>query len=166
MTIQPILQVPDSRLKLIAEPISIIDDVIQVLAKDLLDTLYAASGLGLTGIHIGVPKRIVVVDLEYHQASKNPMIFINPEITFASKERSSYEESSLSMPHCAAKIERPSCVHINYLDLKGQSQKIETTGLLATCLQHEIDQLNGIMFIEHLSKLKRNMLLKKFTKPR
>lgn len=164
MTIHPILQFPDSKLKLVAESIPALNEAIQVLADDLLDTLYAASGLGLTGIHIGVPKRIVVVDLEYHQAAKNPLIFINPEIIFRSNERSYYDESSLSMPNCAAKIERPSCVHIRYLDIKGQSQKIEATGLLATCLQHEIDQLNGIMFIEHLSKLKRNMLLKKFHK--
>ena len=126
--------------------------------------MYDAPGIGLAGIQIAVPRRILVVDVSKDEDNKNPQVFINPEIVKTSDEMSIYDEGCLSIPEYYAEVERPAEITVNYLDLEGKEQSIDADGLMATCLQHEIDHLNGVLFIDYLSKLKRNMVIKKFTK--
>tara|TARA_B100000427_G_C15298145_1_gene502838 strand:- start:306 stop:740 length:435 start_codon:yes stop_codon:yes gene_type:complete len=131
---------------------------------DMLETMYSASGIGLAAIQVGVPKRIIVMDISKNDEKKNPMYFVNPEIVWKADEDSIYEEGCLSVPNQFAEINRPKNCHIKYLDYDGKSHLLKAEGLLATCIQHEIDHLEGILFIDYLSKLKKSMILKKLSK--
>ena len=140
------------------------DDEIRALVTDMTDSMYAAEGIGLAAIQIGVAKRILVIDLDQKEGNKNPRAFINPKITWASEEMATYEEGCLSVPEIWDDVERPARVKCEYLDIDGKPQTLEADGLLATCLQHEMDHLNGVLFIDHLSRLKKSMAVKKLTK--
>lgn len=162
----PILVIPDQRLRTVAEPVATVDDDVRALLYDMLETMYKAHGLGLAAPQIGVLKRLVVIDVApKEEGEKNaPIFMINPEITWSSDELSVYDEGCLSIPDYYEEVERPARVRVRYLDQTGAAQEIEAEGILATCVQHEIDHLNGVLFIDHLSKLKRDRVLKKFTK--
>jgi peptide deformylase len=134
------------------------------LVDDMFETMYAAPGIGLAGIQVGVPRRVIIMDLSKKEDSRKPEVLINPEITWASEEKSTYEEGCLSIPEYYEEVERPAVVRVKYFDLEGAERQVEGNGLLATCLQHEIDHLNGILFIDHISKLKRDRVIKKFAK--
>jgi len=164
MAKRDILVIPDKRLRLKSEPVLAIDAEIRALVDDMFETMYDAPGIGLAAIQIGVPKRVVTMDLARKDEPKAPQVFINPEVTWASDETSTYEEGCLSIPEYYEEVTRPKAVRVRYLDLDGKEQEIAAEGLLATCLQHEIDHTNGILFIDHISRLKREMVLKKFTK--
>ena len=164
MPIRPIIKLPDARLKLVSEPVAHVDDDVRALAKDMFATMYDAPGIGLAAIQIGLARRVVVIDLSSKDENSEPMTFINAEIVEASEERSIYEEGCLSIPEYYAEVERPARVRVRYLDETGAAREIEADGLLATCLQHEIDHTNGITFIDHLSKLKRDRVVRKFAK--
>ena len=164
MAVRDILKLPDKRLRLVSEPVKKIDAGIRALVDDMFETMYAAPGIGLAGIQVGVDKRVVVMDLSKKDDTHKPQVFINPEITWVSKEKSTHEEGCLSIPEYYEEVERPAQVKVKYLDLDGMAQEIEASGLLATCLQHEIDRINGVLFIDHISKLKRDRVIKKFTK--
>jgi peptide deformylase len=164
MPIRPILIEPDPILRVKSEKVKKVDAELKKLMKDMLDTMYKAPGIGLAAIQIGVPKRVIVIDLVKDGEQKNPMYFVNPEITWRSKDESSYEEGCLSLPGHFAEIKRPASCHVDYLDYEGKSQTLKAEGLLATCIQHEIDHLNGILFIDYLSKLKKSFIIKKLIK--
>jgi peptide deformylase len=164
MTVREIIKLPDKRLRLVSEPVKRIDAGLRKLVEDMFETLYAAPGIGLAGIQVGVAKRVIIMDLSKKDDTRKPEVFINPEITWASEEKSSYEEGCLSIPEYYEEVERPAVVKVKYLDLDGKAREVEASGLLATCLQHEIDHLNGILFIDHISKLKRDRVTKKFAK--
>jgi peptide deformylase len=164
MAIKPLVILPDPRLKQVSEPVSAITADIKALAADMLETMYDAPGIGLAAIQIGVPKRVVTIDLAKEDDKRQPIVFINPEITWESEEIGVYEEGCLSIPEYYEEVERPASVKVRYMDLEGASREIEADGLLATCIQHEIDHLNGVLFIDHLSKLKRDRCVKKFAK--
>ena len=164
MAIRDILIIPDPQLRLTCEPVTAIDDAVRALVDDMFETMYEAPGIGLAAIQIGVPRRIVTMDLAKKDDPKEPRVFINPEVTWSSDDLSVYEEGCLSIPDYYAEVERPNAVKVKYLDLDGKQHEIEADGLLATCLQHEIDHLNGVLFIDHISKLKRDMVMKKFKK--
>ena len=131
---------------------------------DMLETMYGAPGIGLAAVQVGILKRLVVIDISKDNEKKNPLFLINPELTFKSKNISSYEEGCLSLPGQFAEVERPAECHLNYIDYHGKEKKLKADGLLATCIQHEIDHLNGILFIDYLSKLKKDMIIKKLIK--
>lgn len=162
--IRPILQLPDPVLRKISTPVQKIDDEIKSLIKDMFETMYDAPGVGLAAIQIGVARRVVTIDATRGDEEKNPMVFINPEIISASDEKDAKEEGCLSISEYYEEVERPSEVKVRYMDDKGKTHEIEADGLLARALQHEIDHLNGVLFIDHLSKLKRDRVTKKFTK--
>jgi len=164
MAIRDILIIPDKRLRLKSEPVTAIDKPLRNLIEDMFETMYAAPGIGLAAIQVGVAQRVVTMDLAKKDEPAQPQVFINPEVTWASDEKSTYEEGCLSIPEYYEEVARPQAVKVKYLDLDGKPQEIEATGLLATCLQHEIDHTNGMLFIDYISKLKRNMVLKKFKK--
>ncbi|MDM9619275.1 peptide deformylase [Rhizobium sp. AC44/96] len=164
MTIKPLIILPDPLLRQVSKPIERVDSDLQRLADDMLETMYDAPGIGLAAIQIGVPRRMLVIDVAREGEEKQPLVFINPEIVNSSDERSVYEEGCLSIPDYYAEVERPATVTVNYLDRDGKEQTVEADSLLATCLQHEIDHLNGVLFIDHISRLKREMVIKKFTK--
>jgi peptide deformylase len=164
MAIRPILILPDSRLRLVSEPVKSIDGEVQKLVDDMFETMYDAPGVGLAAIQVGVPKRVITADLAKKDEPRAPQVFINPEIVSRSEELSTYEEGCLSIPEIHEDVERPAQVRVRYLDRDGKPQEVDAEGLLATCLQHEIDHLNGVLFIDHLSKLKRDRIVKKFTK--
>ena len=164
MALRDILKIPDKRLRLVSEPVKRIDAGIRALAADMFETMYDAPGIGLAAIQIGVPKRVVTMDLSKKEDNHEPQVFINPEVIWKSKETSIYEEGCLSIPEYYEEVERPAQVKVKYLDLDGNAHEIEASGLLATCLQHEIDHTNGVLFIDHISKLKRDRVIKKFTK--
>jgi peptide deformylase len=164
MALRKILVIPEPQLRRVSEPVASIDKDVLALADDMLETMYDAPGIGLAAIQIGVPKRIVVMDLARKDDPKDPMIFINPEIVAASEERSVYEEGCLSIPEYYEEVERPASVTIRYLDRAGKSIERNVDGLFATCIQHEIDHLDGKLFIDYLSKLKRDRVMKKFQK--
>jgi len=164
MTIKPLIILPDPILRQLSKPIERVDADLQRLADDMLETMYDAPGIGLAAIQIGVPRRMLVIDVSREGEEKQPQVFINPEIVKSSDERSVYEEGCLSIPDYYAEVERPAAVRVKYLDRDGKLQEIEAEGLMATCLQHEIDHLNGVLFIDHISKLKRDMVVKKFRK--
>lgn len=164
MAIRPILILPDPRLRQVSEPVKAIDGDIRRLIDDMFDTMYDAPGIGLAAIQVGVPKRVVVADLAKKDEPPARQAFINPEILESSEELSLYEEGCLSIPEIHEDVERPARVRVRYLDHDGKPQEVEAEGLLATCLQHEIDHLNGVLFIDHISKLKRDRTLKKFVK--
>jgi peptide deformylase len=162
--IRPILQLPEPVLRRVSTPVAKIDDEIKRLIKDMFETMYDAPGIGLAAVQIGVPKRVVTIDATRGEEEKNPMVFINPEIVSSSDEKDVKEEGCLSIAEYYEEVERPSAVTVRYIDEKGKTQEIEAEGLLARALQHEIDHLNGVLFIDHLSKLKRDRVTKKFTK--
>jgi len=164
MAVRDILKLPDKRLRLVSEPVKKIDAGIRALVDDMFETMYAAPGIGLAGIQVGVDKRVVVMDLSKKDDTHKPQVFINPEITWVSKEKSTHEEGCLSIPEYYEEVERPSEVKIKFLDLDGKTHEISAEGLFATCIQHEIDHINGVLFIDHISKLKRDRVIKKFTK--
>jgi peptide deformylase len=161
MALRDILILPDRRLRQVSEPVKKIDAGIRELVEDMFETMYDAPGIGLAAIQIGTPKRVVTMDLAKKDDPRNPQVFINPEIVWASDEKAIYEEGCLSIPEYYGDVERPAQVKVQYLDLEGKTHELEASGLLATCLQHEIDHLNGVLFIDHLSKLKRDRVLKK-----
>jgi peptide deformylase len=160
----PIVLAPDPVLKAKAKPVAAVDDSIRRLMDDMLETMYAAPGIGLAANQIGVLKRVLVLDVAREGDAPAPMGMANPEIVWASPEQSVYNEGCLSLPEHYADITRPAAVRVRYLDRDGKSQEIEADGLLATCVQHEIDHLDGVLFVDHLSALKRNMILKKLVK--
>lgn len=164
MTIKPLVILPDPVLREVSSPVETVNDDLRRLADDMLETMYDAPGIGLAAIQIGVPKRMLVIDLAKEGEEKQPQVFINPEILSSSEERSVYEEGCLSIPDYYAEVERPAVITVRHLDREGKEQQVEAGGLLATCLQHEIDHLNGVLFIDHISRLKREMVVKKFTK--
>ena len=164
MAIRKILVEPNEFLRKKSSPVEHIDDELRGVMDDMLETMYAAPGIGLAAIQIGVPKRIIVIDLTKQDELKNPMFFINPEIVEKSITNLSYEEGCLSVPGQFAEIDRPDKCHIKYLDYYGNPTEIKTEGMLATCIQHEIDHLEGILFIDYLSKLKKSIIAKKLSK--
>ncbi len=164
MTIRPILTAPDPRLKAVSEPVSRVDDEIRRLVDDMIESMYAADGIGLAAIQVGVPKRVLVMDLDQKDGKKNPRAYINPKILWASEEMATFEEGCLSVPEIWEDVARPAKIRAEYLDRDGKRHELEADGLLATCLQHEMDHLEGVLFLDHLSKLKRSMALKKLAK--
>ncbi len=183
MSILPILEAPDPRLKTISQPVTLFDDALKQLIDDMFETMYAARGIGLAAIQVGVPKRILVIDLQEpvphdhdhahgehcnhaHDVINDPLIFINPEILDPSDELSSHNEGCLSVPDQYADVERPTRIRARWQDLEGNMHEADMDGMMATCIQHEMDHLEGILFIDHLSRLKRQMVLKKLEKER
>ena len=164
MTVRPILTAPDPRLQALSTDVEAVDGDIRALIADMIDSMYAAEGIGLAAIQIGVAKRILVIDLDQKEGKKNPVAYINPKITWTSEEMAVFEEGCLSVPEIWDDVERPARIRCEYLDRDGKKQTLEADGLLATCLQHEMDHLNGVLFIDHLSRLKKNMAIKKLTK--
>ena len=164
MAIRDIITLPDKRLRLNSEPVKHVDAGVRKLIDDMFETMYKAPGIGLAAIQIGVAKRVVTMDLSKKEDNHEPQVFINPEIVWQSDETAKYEEGCLSIPEYYEEVERPKEVKVKYLDRDGKPAEIEATGLLATCLQHEIDHINGVLFIDHLSKLKRDRVIKKFAK--
>ena len=164
MTIKPLIILPDPILRQVSKPIETVDSEVKALADDMLETMYDAPGIGLAAIQIGVARRMLVLDVSKEGEDKKPLVFINPEVVSASDTRSVYEEGCLSIPDYYAEVERPAVITVKHLDRDGKEQLTEADGLLATCLQHEIDHLNGVLFIDHISKLKREMVIRKFTK--
>ena len=159
-----ILIIPDKRLRLKSEAVKAVDKLLRALVNDMFETMYAAPGIGLAAVQIGVPRRVITIDLAKKDEPKEPQVFINPEVIWASDEKATYEEGCLSIPEYYEEVERPKAVKVKFLDLDLKPQEIEAEGLLATCLQHEIDHINGVLFIDHISKLKRDMVMKKFKK--
>jgi peptide deformylase len=164
MTIRPLVILPDARLRQVSTPVGAIDDEIRTLAADMLETMYDAPGVGLAAIQVGVTKRVVTIDTSKDENARQPQIFIDPEIVWASEEKRVYDEGCLSIPEYYGEVERPDRVRVRFRDLTGETRDIEADGLLATCIQHEIDHLDGVLFIDHLSKLKRDRVIKKFVK--
>jgi peptide deformylase len=164
MALRDILILPDKRLRLLALPVKAIDAELRLLVDDMFETMYAAPGIGLAAIQIGVPNRVIVMDLAKKDDPKEPRVFINPQVLWQSDEKAIYEEGCLSIPEFYEEVERPAKVRVKFLDLDGAEQELEASGLLATCLQHEIDHLDGVLFIDHISKLKRDRVIKKFAK--
>jgi peptide deformylase len=164
MAVREIITLPDKRLRLVSEPVKRVDVAIRALVEDMFETMYAAPGIGLAAIQVGVAKRVVTLDLSKKDDERKPLVFINPVVTWASEEKSTYEEGCLSIPDYYEEVERPAAVKVKYLDLDGKAHEIEAKDLFATCIQHEIDHVNGILFIDHISKLKRDRVTKKFTK--
>tara|TARA_Y100000590_G_scaffold420697_1_gene523683 strand:+ start:2426 stop:2950 length:525 start_codon:yes stop_codon:yes gene_type:complete len=164
MTVRKILIEPDPFLRQKSEMVDNVDDSIRKVMDDMLETMYNAPGIGLAAIQIGIPKRIIVLDISKDPKKKEPMYFVNPEKVYTSKDQATYEEGCLSVPGQFAAIDRPDKCHIKYLDYNGDSKEIKAEGLLATCIQHEMDHLEGILFIDYLSKLKRSMITKKLSK--
>ena len=174
MALLPIVEVPDPRLRQISTPVDAVDREVQSLVADMFETMYAAPGIGLAAIQVGVPRRILVIDLQEpadpedpeSKPVRDPRVFINPEIVEHSDHDVPYTEGCLSVPDQYAEVDRPDRIRAKWLDLDGQPYDEEITGLLATCLQHEMDHLEGVLFIDHLSRLKREMILKKLAKQR
>ena len=164
MAIKKILTEPNKILRQISQPIEKVGEQEKELMNDMLETMYAANGIGLAAIQIGVPKRIIVMDLSKEENKKSPMYFVNPLIIKKNDNKTTYEEGCLSVPNQFAEIDRPSKCEVEYLDFNGNKQKLQAEGLLATCIQHEIDHLEGILFIDYLSKLKKEMIIKKLSK--
>jgi peptide deformylase len=164
MAVRDILVLPDKRLRLVSKPVARIDAAIRALVEDMFETMYAAPGIGLAAIQIGEATRVVTMDLAKKDDPKQPQVFINPELVTKSDEKNIHEEGCLSIPEFYEEVERPAQVTIRYLDLDGKQWEVEADGLLATCIQHEIDHLNGVLFIDHISKLKRDRVVKKFSK--
>jgi peptide deformylase len=164
MTIKPLIILPDPLLRQVSAPIERVDAEVEQFIDDMLETMYEAPGIGLAAIQVGVPRRLLVIDLAKEGEEPAPLVFINPEILTSSDERSVYEEGCLSIPDYYAEVERPASITVKSIGRDGKEQLTEADGLLATCLQHEIDHLNGVLFIDHISRLKREMVIKRFTK--
>jgi peptide deformylase len=171
MAVLPIIEVPDPRLRLISQPVEQVDDELRGLIADMFDTMYDAPGIGLAAIQVGVPKRVIVMDLQEQEDEegkpiREPRVFVNPEILDPADEQSIYTEGCLSIPDQFADVERPARCRVKWLDEQGTQHDEIFEGLLATCIQHEMDHLEGVVFIDHLSRLKRDMILKKLAKAR
>ena len=164
MAVRDILILPDKRLRLVSKPVAKIDAATKKLVEEMFETMYDAPGIGLAAIQIGEPRRIVTMDLAKKDESREPQVFINPELISQSGDTNVHEEGCLSIPEYYEEVERPAGVRIRYLDLDGKQHEVDADGLLATCIQHEIDHLDGVLFIDHISKLKRDRVIKKFTK--
>ncbi len=164
MAIRPLVILPDSKLRLVSEPVPAVTDEIRELARDMLDTMYDAPGVGLAAIQIGTPKRVITMDVSKDENERHPMVLLNPEIVWSSEEKRVYEEGCLSIPEYYEEVERPDRVRFRYMTLDGETVEQDADGLMATCVQHEIDHLNGVLFIDHLSKLKRDRVVTKFKK--
>jgi peptide deformylase len=164
MALRDILILPDKRLRLASKPVAKVDAATRKLVEDMFETMYDAPGIGLAAIQLGVARRVVTMDLSKKDEDKERRVFINPEVVWSSDEVRVHEEGCLSIPEFYEEVERPAQVRVKYLDLAGKAQEIEASGLLATCLQHEIDHTNGVLFIDHISKLKRDRITKKFSK--
>ena len=164
MAIRKILTEPDPFLRQKSTIVEKVDDEIRFLMNDMIETMHDAPGIGLAAIQIGVPKRVIVIDLSKDEEKKNPFYFVNPEIITKSKQDAAYEEGCLSVPNQFAEISRPDTCTVKFLDYEGNEKILEAEGLLATCIQHEMDHLEGILFIDYLSKLKKNMIIKKLSK--
>jgi len=167
MALLPIITAPDPRLKTVSEPVAEVDDEIRALVSDMFETMYDAPGIGLAAIQVGIQKRILVMDVigkDSKEGDPEPIAIINPEIAWVSDDDAVYEEGCLSVPQHYADVVRPAEVKVKYLDLDGEQQELHADGLLATCVQHEMDHLDGILFVDHLSALKRNMILRKLLK--
>jgi peptide deformylase len=159
-----IITAPDPRLKVVSEPVAEVDYGIQKLMDDMLSTMYAAPGIGLAAVQVGVPKRVIVMDTGEQGGQDKPLCMVNPEVLTASDDMWTYEEGCLSLPDQYADVRRPVAVTLNFLDYEGEPQELEAKGLLATCIQHELDHLEGILFVDHLSTLRRGIILKKLRK--
>ena len=164
MTVRTILTEPNKILRQISQPVESVGKEEQLLMDDMLETMYAANGIGLAAIQVGIPKRIIVMDISKDENKKEPMYFVNPVVKNKNPVKSTYEEGCLSVPNQFAEIDRPSKCDIEFLDYNGNKKTISAEGLFATCIQHEMDHLEGILFIDHLSKLKKSMILKKLSK--
>jgi len=164
MALRDIITAPDPRLREVSKPVDKVDDDLRALMDDMLETMYEAPGIGLAAIQVGVPKRVIVMDLAGKDEEPEPRYFVNPEILDPSDDMSVYEEGCLSVPEFFDEVERPAECRVKYLDYDGKEQILEAEGLLATCIQHEMDHLEGILFIDHLSRLKRERVLKKLKK--
>ena len=164
MTIKTILTEPNKLLRRISEPVKKVGKEEQKLMDDMLETMYAANGIGLAAIQIGIPKRIIVMDISKDENKKKPLYFVNPVIKNKDIIKSTYEEGCLSVPNQFAEIERPKNCEVEHLDYNGEKKLLKAEGLLATCIQHEMDHLEGILFIDYLSKLKKSMIIKKLSK--
>ena len=170
MAVLPIVEVPDPRLRLVSSRVEKVDDEVRQLVVDMTETMYAAHGIGLAAIQVGVDKRVVVIDLQTEgedgKPVRDPHVYINPEILSVSDDVSTYNEGCLSIPEQYAEVERPARCRVRWLDTQGRPREEELDGLLATCMQHEIDHCDGVLFIDHVSRLKREMLLRKLAKQR
>ncbi|ODN72386.1 peptide deformylase [Methylobrevis pamukkalensis] len=164
MTIRPLVILPDPLLRKPCDPVAVVDDEVRALADDMLDTMYDAPGIGLAACQIGVMRRVVVLDVAREEDEPAPMVLVNPQIVWSSEETSVYQEGCLSIPDFFEDVERPAAVRVTFLDRNGEPREIEADGLLSTCIQHEIDHLNGVLFIDHISKLKRDRVTRKFAK--
>ena len=164
MAILPILTVPDPILKQVSKPVEVVDDALRALMDDMLETMYEAPGIGLAAIQVAVAKRVLVMDVAREDEPKQPLCLANPEIVWSSEDKNVYQEGCLSIPEYYEDVERPKQVRVRYLDRDNKVQELEADGLLATCVQHEIDHLNGVLFIDYLSRLKRERVVKKFAK--
>ena len=164
MALLPILIAPDPVLETVSTPVDTVTDEVRQQLDDMLETMYATPGIGLAAIQVGIPKRMLGIDVARDGEEKQPLFIINPEITWVSDDDQLYEEGCLSLPEHYAEVERPAEVKISYLDRNGEKQELHADGLLAVCLQHEMDHLEGILFVDHLSALKRNMILRKLLK--
>ena len=164
MALRKIITLPSRKLRQKSEPVGKVTVDIRGLVDDMFETMYDAPGIGLAAIQVGVPKRIVTMDLSKKEGEKNPRVFVNPEIVWSSDDTSVYEEGCLSIPEVHEDVERPARVTVKFLDLDGKKHEEEAEGLYATCIQHEIDHLNGVLFIDYISKLKRDRIIKKFSK--
>ena len=164
MTIRSILLAPDPRLKSKSQPVEGVDDEIRRLMDDMAETMYAAPGVGLAAIQIGVPKRVLVVDVEQEEKGRNPLFLANPQIVWRSEETARFEEGCLSVPSEYEEVERPTRVRVRFLDYWGELREREMDGMLAVCVQHEMDHLDGVLFIDRISRLKRSMILRRATK--
>ncbi len=164
MALREILTEPNSTLRQKSLKVDKVDEDLQGLMNDMVETMYAAPGIGLAAIQVGVPKRVIVLDISQKEGIKKPMYFVNPEIINKSENKATYEEGCLSVPGQFAEIDRPESCHIKYLDYNGEPKELKAKGMLATCIQHEMDHLEGVLFIDYLSKLKKSMIIKKLSK--
>jgi peptide deformylase len=164
MAVRDIIILPDKQLRLVSKGIEKVTADVRQLAEDMFETMYEAPGIGLAAIQVGVPQRLITMDLAKKEEEPKPRVFINPEILWSSDEKSTYEEGCLSIPEYYEEVERPAKVRVRFTDLDGKVHEEDAEGLFATCIQHEIDHLNGVLFVDYLSKLKRDRVLKKFTK--
>jgi peptide deformylase len=164
MAVREIVKLPNPVLRHVSEPVAEVTDDVRRIMDDMLDTMYDAPGIGLAAVQIGVPRRLVVIDLAKEGEPKDPLFLVNPEITWVSEEQSEYEEGCLSIPDFFDMVSRPKEVDLRFLDLQGERREIRCSGVLATCVQHEIDHLNGVLFIDYLSRLKRDRVVKRFVK--
>ncbi|WP_414832224.1 peptide deformylase [Afifella sp. YEN Y35] len=159
-----IVTLPDPVLRKLSDPVEGMSEAIQKLLDDMLETMYEAPGIGLAAIQVGVPKRVITIDVSREEDKREPLFLVNPQIVWRSDDPNVHEEGCLSIPEYFAEVERPARVKVTYHDYDGKEQELEADGLLATCIQHEVDHLNGVLFIDYLSKLKRDMVIRRFTK--